>query len=81
MEKNQDARLSQVKQIAALTAVPIILLVGPISGYFIGDWLDKKFLLFPWCTIGFLVLGFVAAGREIFRLVKQVSQEDKKKSV
>ena len=78
MAEKQDARLSQVKQIAALTAVPIILLVGPVSGYFVGDWFDKKFRLFPWCTIGFLVLGFVAAGREIFRLLKQISQEESK---
>ncbi len=77
MDNKPEARLSQVKQIAALTAVPIILLVGPISGYFVGDWLDKKFQLFPWCTIGFLVLGFVASGREILRLVKQISQEEK----
>ena len=79
MAEKQDARLSQVKQIAALTAVPIILLVGPVSGYFVGDWFDKKFQLFPWGTVLFLVLGFVAAGREIFRLLKQISQEDTKK--
>ena len=78
MAEKKDSNLLQLKQIGALTAVPVILLVGPFAGYFVGDWLDKKFQLHPWCTIFFLTLGFVASGREIFRLLKQVLKEDKK---
>ena len=79
MEEKKDTYLSQVKQIGTLTAVPIILLVGPFAGYFVGDWIDRKFQLHPWCTILFLALGFVAAVREITRLLKQVLKEDKEK--
>ena len=77
MAEKKDSNLLQFKQIGALTAVPIILLVGPFAGYFIGDRLDTKFQLHPWCTILFLSLGFVASGREIFRLLKQVLKESK----
>lgn len=69
----------QVKQIGALTAIPVILLVGPILGYFIGDWIDRKFQLYPWFTIIFVFAGFFAAGREIFRLLKQILKEDENK--
>ena len=69
---------SQVKQIGVLTAVPIILFAGPIAGYFIGDWIDRKFQFYPWGTILFLIFGFVASGREIFRLLKQILKEEKK---
>ena len=79
MVEKKDAFYSQVKQISALTAVPVILIAGPFAGYFAGDWLDRKFQLYPWCTILFLVLGFVASGREIVRLLRQVLKEDKKK--
>ena len=78
MAEKKDAYSRQVKQIGALTAIPIILLVGPFAGYFAGDWIDRKFQLHPWCTILFLILGFVASGREIFRLLNQLLKEDKK---
>ena len=79
MAEKKDSNLLQLKQIGALTAVPIILLVGPFAGYYIGDWLDTKFRLHPWCTVLFLALGFVASGREIFRLLKQVLKESERK--
>ena len=80
MTEKKGPNLLQLKQIGALTAVPIILLVGPFAGYFIGDRLDTRFQLHPWFTILFLTLGFVASGREIFRLLKQVLKEDGKKN-
>ena len=77
MVEKKDPGFLQLKQIGALTAVPIILLVGPFAGYFAGDWIDRKFRSYPWCTVLFLVLGFVASGREIFRILKQVLKESK----
>lgn len=79
MAEKKEALYSQVKQIGALTAVPIILVVGPLAGYFFGDWVDRRFQFYPWGTVLFLVLGFVASGREIFRLLKQILKEDKQK--
>ena len=76
MAENKDAFYSQVKQVGALTAVPIILVVGPIVGYFIGNWIDHRYNFYPWGTVVFLILGFVASGREIFRLTKQILKED-----
>ena len=69
---------SQVKQIGALTAIPVILVVGPLLGYFAGNWIDRKFQLFPWFTIIGLFVGFIASGREIFRLLREFLEEDKK---
>jgi F0F1-type ATP synthase assembly protein I len=79
MAEKKGAFYSQVKQIGALTAVPIILVLGPLLGFFAGDWIDRRFQTYPWGTISLLVLGFIAAGREIFRLIKQVLKEDSKK--
>ena len=78
MTENKDSKLSQVQQIGALTAIPVLLVLGPLGGYFVGNWIDKKFQIFPWCTLLFLVFGFVASGREIFSLLKQVSNQEKK---
>ena len=73
----KSALYSQVQQIGALTAIPILLVVAPLLGYFSGDWIDRKFRVYPWFTILLVFLGFAAAGREIFRLVKQILKEDK----
>jgi len=77
MDEKKNVDYSQVKQLGVLTTIPIILLAGPAIGFFFGGWLDQKARLYPWFTISFLFLGFVASGREIARLLKQVLKDDK----
>ena len=80
MTGKQDAFYSQVEQLGILTTIPIILLVGPAIGFVAGGWMDRKARIYPWFTIIFVFLGFVASGREVVRLLKQVSKEDEKNS-
>jgi F0F1-type ATP synthase assembly protein I len=75
--EDRDALYSQVKQLGILTVVPVILLVGPAIGFLLGSWIDRKFHIYPWVTIIGVALGFVAAAREIVRLLRQVLKEDK----
>ena len=81
MNEKKDAFYSQVKQLGILTTIPIILLVGPTIGFFLGSWIDRKAHSYPWFIIVFVFLGFVASGREIVRLLKQIlrdNQQEKK---
>lgn len=83
MPQKNDEFYSQVKQLGLLTTIPIILLVGPIVGFAIGAWIDRKANCYPWVTIVFVLLGFAASGKEVVRLLKIVSKtqnETKKKS-
>ncbi|MCX6826534.1 MAG: AtpZ/AtpI family protein [candidate division Zixibacteria bacterium] len=68
------------RQIGLLTTIPILLAVGPLVGFFIGRWLDSKFGTEPYLMVLFLVFGFVASGREIYRLLKRTEEENEKKS-
>ncbi len=61
-------------QIGLLAAVPALLIAGPLIGFFIGRWADKRFGTDPYLLILGVVLGFAAAGVEIYGLVKK-SQE------
>ena len=79
MAEKKDAFYSQVKQLGILTTIPIILLVGPAIGFFLGAWIDRKAHSYPWFTIVFVFLGFVAAGREIVRFLKQILKDDQEK--
>ena len=67
---------SQVRQLGIVTTVPIILLVGPAVGFWTGGWIDRKAHSYPWFTILLVLLGFIASGREVFRLLKQISKDD-----
>ena len=60
--------------------VPGLLIAAPLIGYVIGHWADGKLGTDPYLMIVGLVMGFVAAGREIFKLVQKVqAMEDKDK--
>ena len=79
MAEEKNAFYTQIKQLGLLSTIPIILLVGPAVGYFLGNWIDRKFLIYPWVTILFVGLGFLASGREIVRLLKQVLKDSESK--
>lgn len=66
-----------VRQLALLTTIPAILVVSPLVGFFIGQWLDKKAETDPLFSIIGLILGFVAAGIEIKNLVLKGADSDK----
>lgn len=76
MAGNKNALSSQLKQLGVVTTIPIILLIGPMVGYFIGSWVDRKLLIYPWVTIILVGLGFVGSGREVVRLLKETLKED-----
>jgi F0F1-type ATP synthase assembly protein I len=79
MTGNKNALSSQLKQIGVLTTIPIILLAGPAVGYFTGGWLDRKFRIYPWFTVALISLGFIASGREVFRLLQEISKDEASK--
>jgi F0F1-type ATP synthase assembly protein I len=67
---------SYARQVGILTLIPTVLAVSPIVGYFIGHELDKRLGTDPFLMILFIVLGFVAGGREVARLVRRASEEE-----
>ena len=72
---------SDLRQVSLLAAVPALLIAGPAIGFLIGQWADKKFDSQPYLVILGVVLGFAAAGREIYLLVKKAQAlEDEDKS-
>ena len=76
----KDKKNNDLRQYSLLAAVPTILIAGPGVGFFVGQWLDKKFETDPlWLLVG-IVLGFGAAGVEIAKLVKRAESIDKEKN-
>jgi len=73
--ENKDKFYSNLRQAGIYTVIPLILAVGPIIGYFIGNFLDKKLHTSPYLMILFIIFGFVASGKEVYNLVKRAMQE------
>ncbi len=51
-----------------------LLVAGPLAGSFLGDWLDRK-LGTGWLTWVCLVIGFAAAGRQVYLIARRMQEE------
>lgn len=67
-----------IKIIGFVTFIPFMLAVGPLTGYFVGIFLQKKFNLAPYCVFLGIALGFLAAITEIVKILKAVAKVNKK---
>lgn len=62
---------SAMRAAAMLVAIPSLLIISPLVGFFLGDLGDKRFHTSPWLALTGLVLGFVAAGREVWLIYRR----------
>ncbi len=60
-----------IQQAGLLTAIPIVLLVGPALGYYLGSRLDAWWSHAPWGMGGGIVLGLLASARVTAQLIQQ----------
>ena len=73
---DRDTGPSGLRSAGLLLAIPTLLIVAPLVGFFLGGWLDRRFHTSPWLLIAGLVLGFVAAGRETYRIYRRYMEEE-----
>ncbi len=74
MDDKKDEKPEYLRQVGLLSSIPILMVVGPLVGYFIGGWIDGWAGTDPWFKIILIVLGFVAAGKEIYNIVRRVNK-------
>ena len=60
-----------LRQAGLLTAIPFVLLVGPVLGYYLGSAADHRWDWAPWGMTAGMVLGLVASGRVTFQFIRQ----------
>lgn len=68
----------RIKIGGAISFIPVILATGPLAGYFIGDYIQKKFGLPPYLTFIFAGLGFIGSITETINIIRFVLKMDKK---
>jgi F0F1-type ATP synthase assembly protein I len=74
MNDKNDEKSEYLRQIGLLSAIPILMVVGPLVGFFIGSWIDNWAGTDPWFKAILIILGFVASGKEIYNIVRRVNK-------
>ena len=67
---------SGLRAAGMLLTIPTLLLVAPLVGFFMGKAGDRWLKTTPWLSFVGLVLGFIAAGRETWVIIRRVQAEE-----
>ena len=77
--RKSDPDPSGLRTAGMLLAIPSLLIAAPLVGMFLGRWADRRFSTDPWLTFVGVVLGFVAAGREVAIIIRRVQSDQEGK--
>jgi len=76
---NKEELYKRIKIAGMISYIPVMLAAGPLAGFFMGDYLQKKFNL-PFYFMVFFILTGVAIGiRESVRIIRLVLKIENKK--
>jgi hypothetical protein len=67
-----------IKIAGLLSYIPVVLVAGPLAGYFCGELLAKKFVLTPLIVIVLIGLGIIVSIIEAIRIIKLTLKISKK---
>lgn len=71
--------LEAVRTAGLLLAIPALLIASPLVGLFVGMAVDRWLHTGRVFTAIGIVLGFVTAGRETYRIIRRVQNEEERK--
>lgn len=75
--KNEEF-YKRIKIAGMVSFIPAILVAGPLSGYFIGDYLKEKFGMASFVPLVCIAIGFAVSIKEVIRIIRLVTKIDKK---
>lgn len=67
----------QIKIMGFIMFIPLILAAGPLTGYFVGAYLEKYFSLSSYVSLIGAAIGFAAAVQETVRIIRLIIKIDK----
>ena len=76
VRRSDPSRWAQ--QAGLLTAIPIVLLVGPALGYYLGTALERRWPVAPWGMTSGIVIGLLASARVTMQFIRQARDLDQR---
>jgi|GEM_PF-572977 F0F1-type ATP synthase assembly protein I len=72
---NKKAEFYRLTKIWGLISfVPVVLAAGPLAGYFLGDYLEKKIGFAPYLSLVLLGFGFFTSIKEIIKILRIIDK-------
>jgi F0F1-type ATP synthase assembly protein I len=68
-----------LRQVGLLTAIPALIVVAPLIGFFVGQWLDGLWGTDPYLAVIGAALGFGSAGMESYNIIRKAQSLDDKR--
>ncbi|MCX5706806.1 MAG: hypothetical protein NTW13_04005 [Candidatus Omnitrophica bacterium] len=75
---NKKEFYQRLKIAGMISFIPLVLVAGPLSGYFLGDYLVVKFKLSHLMILAFVVTGLIAGLIETIRIIRLVVRINQK---
>ncbi len=75
--KNKNDLYRFIKIAGFISFIPIVMVSGPLAGYILGDFLNKKLKWPAWIILILISLGFISSIIETVRIIKLVTKLDK----
>ena len=75
LRRGDEPPIYQVAMLALM--IPMLMMAGPVVGFFAGQWLDNKFGLQPWGQLIGLALGLAAGFHESYLIIKRLKKLQK----
>lgn len=72
----REDRRKWIRNAGLASTAGIVLVVATFIGFFFGQWLDKRLGTEPWLTLLLTLMGIVAGFIEVFRIVRQISEDE-----
>ncbi len=73
---DQSSRKNGLRQIGAVTTIPMILVAGPFLGFWIGQWLDGRLGTDPWAKVVVSLLGSAASLKQVIEIIRRLIKEE-----
>ena len=77
VDNGEENKYRLFRHVGLLSTIPVVLLSGPVIGYFIGIYLDKRWGTAPWLMIFFLIIGFIASVRQTIAVITKAGSNSK----
>jgi len=61
-----------------LSFIPFVLVAGPLGGYFIGSYLEKRFGFPGYVALVLIAFGFAGSAMEIVKIIKAAIRSEGK---